>query len=492
MVFAVVAILAGTLALFAPTKPEKWFIATCLTMGVVSMITVFATKRSEPKPNNWMTCDVLFASTFSIVHFAYFVYWMFGAIPTSMEIWYYRGADCPDRVCFALAMFVVSLNSFLFGYNLTPTSTLPSTAYPPSHSPTTAKKHNWIGRILLRAGLLLFVVFILSVGPERFFGAYAGTNTLDRDANVYYALGIILTNAGLAAIAASLPSLRNATSFKHVILSGMKPTDAVFLAVVLMAITIHGDRSTVLYIMITALVAYCEYIRPIRLRILSVLALTLITAFGVIVATRGAKERQYDFSPVKAANDAFLNFGSSTVCGLVAIDYTHTNGFYNGRMQISQLAGILPYGRRIFNISNTIHDSSSRMLTRQIQGRIGKGVSGTGTTAFADIYFDFGAAGAVISFFLVGALAKHTQNRARTTGSLPLNVAYIVLVSYITLSSRYSFAAGIARDVVYGGVATFILCRVSSVPTATQTRHRARTAPRPTLTTVASDTKCDS
>ena len=113
---------------------------------------------------------------------------------------------------------------------------------------------------------------------------------------------------------------------------------------------------------------------------------------------------------------------------------------------------------------DSIDNSSSLLLTLLIQGKIGKGVSGTGTSVFADLYFDFGFYGACLVFLLVGTLAKMIENKARTSTSIVWQVLLVSLVTFLAVCSRYTFSEGLIRFVLYSGLYVSFFCYVLSIP----------------------------
>ena len=463
--FLLLALVSSVLMVVAPSRPERWFVVACLGMAGFTNASVLLLKKGDQRSVNWLTADVVFSFTFTVVHFVYFIYWWFGFIPTAQEIWYFRGADCPDTVCTGLSMYLIALNCFLVGYH----AIRSKRQFPilREYLPPESILRNWrrVANCLVRAGFLGFLLFIVIVGPQRFFGVYSGTNNIVAAANVFFQMGQVLLICGVAVSMACNHQFLESVNSRRAYRFKLNLIDCVLVCSTVIAIGVHGDRSTILSIVTTCVVGYSEFVRPIRFKVLVVGALLLVFTFGVIVAVRQEEKRSLDLNFVENLNGAFLNFGSSAVCGFVAIDHTEKVGFQYGKMQFRQLLGIVPYGRRLFGVKDTLDNSSSMLLTKLIQGRVGKGTSGTGTTVFADIYFDFGLIGAIVVFFLVGLLAKWVQNLARTSTSLLAYVAFVALVTFLTVCSRYTFSAGLIREVGYAAGYTLAVCFVLSVPT---------------------------
>ena len=185
----------------------------------------------------------------------------------------------------------------------------------------------------------------------------------------------------------------------------------------------------------------------------------------MIFTIRGVGQQDAEWNPVKTINTALLNFGGSSLCAYVAVDHVPENhDYYYGRMQVSQAAGVVPFGRRIFKLSNTKDSSSSLLFTTLIQGRSGRRVAGTGTGMFADFYCDFGYAGTAVIFFLTGFGTSFVQFKARSTYSIFWNIAYIVLCAHLALVSRYTLVNGLVRYVLYSVFYAAAIAIVLGIP----------------------------
>ena len=462
--FLLLAGICVTASFLAPQKPDPVFIGIVLGIVVAMLSLLYIAKTLQPKPINWITADLLFAGTFSAVHFAYFFYWILGATGDATELWYLGHFHCPHTVCSGLAMYAAVVNSFLAGYYLVRTKRW--IAVINEQQPSQAVKARWgkMGRLLVRIGCACFCVFILIIGPARFFGAYSGTNNISFVGNVCYQIGQVMLMAGMAVSMAAKQRFIATKKRRSRFSLGVSYLDALLIGGLCMAIGLHGDRSTLLYLIGAFIVAYSEYVKPPKLRTLVVGALVLIFFLGFIVAFRSANTESYDFDPLTNINAAFLNIGTSSVCGFVAIGSTEIEGHTLGWMQVKQLAGIVPFGRRIFGISDSIDNSSGMKLTYLIQGRVGNGVAGTGSSVFADYYFDFGLYGAMFLFFAIGVLTKTIQNRARTSTNILWQVVLVTLVSFLAICSRYTFTDGLIRTVLYSSIYTSFIFFALGVP----------------------------
>ncbi len=424
-----------SLALYsiAPIRPERWFVMICLGMIVVTHIVIFLAKSNQPKPVNWLTVDVLFTSTFSIVHFGYFLYWITGVLDGQIQIWNFREADAAREVCSCLAMYLTCLNLFLTGYYVIASSRA-RPLISENHIPD-ALRRRWgkFGQIMIRLSFLGFTAFVLIVGPARFFGIYSGTNNISFVANIFFELGQVFAVIGCTLGFASKERLVKTGRTRF----GISKMDLVLIAATIIAIGLHGDRSTLVYVLLAFMIAFNEYRKPAKLKSLVVLGTTLIFFLGLIVSVRGGSSSLVKLDPIANINTALVNLGSSSVCGFVAADYVPgRHDYFFGKMQLLQLLGIVPFARGLVGMEQSPETSSSMLLTLLIQGKVGKGVSGTGTSVFADFYLDFGFIGTAIIFSLLGVMAKKVQNRARVSNSMLWQVGYISLVTCLALCSR--------------------------------------------------------
>lgn len=458
------ALASAGLAFLAPAAPDRGFIALSLAVVVASLMVVLLAKRSEPKPTNWMTADILFSVSFSIVHFAYVTYWMFGYFPRGKEIWYFRHAHCPEVVSSATAMFASCLCFFLFGFYL-----LRSVEHRPliNRLPIpTALCQQWgtVGRLLLRCGFLCFAGYVVLVGPEVVFGEYAGTNIHGFLPNILFQLGMVILVAGVAVVMSSNQSVFRQDPRHRRMWFGLGIVDVSLVAITVFAIALHGDRSTLLFILVGILLANNEYRKPLTLRFCGFILVSLLFAFGFIGAFR-ASEGQAGVGMLDNVNAALVQFGSSALCGFVAVDFVpDQHDYYYGKMQMLGAAGLVPFGRRLFGMTESVDSSSSSLFTLLIQGQTGRGVSGTGTSVFADFYLDFGFLPTAAGFAIIGMVSKYIQNRSRGSISLRWQIAFVCYGAFIATVSRYAFLGGFVRQVLYAVLYASIIAFIYGVP----------------------------
>ena len=469
---------ATALTFFAPRSPDPLFIGVVLGLVVLVLSMLYIAKSLQPKPINWLTADVLFSVSFCAVHFAYFFYWILGATGKSRELWHLGHFPMSHTVSAGLAMYAAVVSCFLAGYYFIGTRRWIAVINEQPPSKAVGAQWGQLGRLLVRIGGFCFCAFIAIIGPATFFGAYSGTNNISFVGNVCYQVGQVMLMAGMAVSMAAKQRFIARTKRRSRVSLGVSFLDAILIGGLCLAIGIHGDRSTLLYLIGAFVVAYSEYVKPPKAKTLAVAMLVLIFFLGFIMAFRSAT-RDYDFDPLKNINNGLLNIGTSSVCGFVAIGSTEIEGHTYGWMQVKQMAGIVPFGRRLFAIGDSVDNSSAMKLTLLIQGKVGKGVAGTGSSVFADYYFDFGLFGSMLLFFIIGVLAKSVQNRARTSTNILWQVVLVTLVAFLAVCSRYTFTGGLIRTVLYSSIYTWFIFFALGVPMKYRKPSRPFIAPIP-------------
>ena len=201
--FFVLAIVSGTMQFIAPDRPEKLFIGVILALLIATLGLLFLSKKTEPKPVNWITVDVMFTSAFSVIHFAYFFYWWVGALGGRQEIWYIRAANVPHTVCSGLCMYLTCVNLFLFGFHIVKTTRSQPLINDAQSSKPLIGRWGKLGRFLIRLGFCGFLGYVIIVGPAVVFGAYSGTNNKGFLPNICFQLGQVFLSAGVTILVVS-------------------------------------------------------------------------------------------------------------------------------------------------------------------------------------------------------------------------------------------------------------------------------------------------
>ena len=477
MLFLVIALIAGAMQFVAPDAPDKTFIGGILVLVIATFIILFFSKLSEPKPVNWLTVDVLFAGTFSVIHFAYFFYWWAGLTEGLGQIWHIRAANVPHTVCSALAMYLCAVNVFLFGFHIIRTVRFEPIINDALASKTLMKSWGKLGRLLVRLGFGGFLGYVVLVGPAVVFGSYSGTNNHGFLPNVSFQLGQVFLSSGVAVLILSRQRAFSGRKSKRNFF-GLSMIEAFLILTTLGAIGLHGDRSTLMFVLLPVLIARSEYVKTFRFSTLSWAAVALIGLLGFIVSARSVADGDYKFKPLESINGALLNLGTSSICGFVAIDHIdRRNELYLGQMQTLHLMGAVPFSRRLAGVTDSPENSSSMLMTLLVQGKVGKGVAGTGTSVFADFYLDFGFWGTNIIFLLVGMFNKSFQNKVRGSTSLTWHVAFVCNLSFMTLCSRYTMFGGLIRFVLHTSIYVWLIAYCLGIPTRYRKRRQANFHP---------------
>ena len=470
--FAGLAVGAAAYSQIAPERPDHTYITGVMVIVAIALTVLFFAKKGEEAPVNWLTIDVLFAATYSIVHFAYFIYWLLGFFEGQVPLWNINYARAGGAVNYGLAMYATCLCVFLAGFHFI-RSKRARPIINGVHLPENASRQ-WerLGRMLTLGGFMGFAGYVVLVGPEVVFGSYSGTNNKGFLPNIFFVIGQNLLIAGVAVSVASGHQVFARRKGRKLL--GFGFLNLLIVAVIAAAMGLHGDRSTLMWIVLGSMVAYSEYSSPFKAKTLAISAFVILFLLGFIVAFRGDRKGRQDLGIANTLNRTFVNFGTSAVCGFVAVDYTEKNGYFNGRLQLVPLAGIIPFGRKLFKMSDNEESSSAMLLTKLIMGRVGKGVAGTGSSIFADFYFDFGFAITAILFLITGLACKWAQNASRESTSILWSVGYTSLVVYMSIVSRYSLIGGIIRLVVYSVIFAAAAAMFLGIPTKFRRMPSAR------------------
>ena len=396
-----------------------------------------------PKPVNWLAADTTFSISFVVVHLLYIFIWLTDIFQLPVtDIWYFRNANCPHTVCSTLAMCAGSLAAFNIGYLILP--------YKLRMEPMKAVMP-WqrLGKLLVRISCGLLILFVILVGPQFLSGRYEGS-TFSYLPNIVFQVfqGLIL--AAIAVLVVSRASYSGRS--KRIIWLDT------FLAVAAsVALLLHGDRSTFLIIVLAILTAYSEFIKPIKVQTAALALAAMFVLLGISGLARHAVEGRNLASFYRIGQEKFgdslenaaVGFSGSVLTAFVAVDHVPgDHRYYMGKQKINAVAGLIPFGRKLFNVQQTTETSSSVLFTYLIQGTTGK-VSGTGTSIFADIYLEGGYGLTLFVFFLFGLLFKHITTKARSTDDLRWKVALVSLVAILSISGRMQIVDLLVRQVAY-------------------------------------------
>ncbi|MCH2181525.1 MAG: hypothetical protein MK108_05920 [Mariniblastus sp.] len=414
-----------------------------VTVGLILGL-VFLRKLTEPKPVNWLTPETAFTASYVVVHFLYILLWLTGVYDLGDEIWYWRQADCPDVVCKTLAMCTACLAAFHCGFCML-RCRLPVTN---DYRPSTLSGWQRLGKVMTRTSLVLLAVFVALIGSAFLGGNYSGSS-FGFLPNVVFLIFQGLIIASVTVMVLSRASIRSTT----------RKLMALDLALVLLgafALLLHGDRSLFLVIIVTVVAAISEFVKPIKLQTGVLAVIGLFMLFGVSQIARTADDRSifafYDAGREnwdKSFELSARTFGASGLCAFVAVDWApERHDYYWGQLKTNDLAGLVPFGRKLFGVTQSPDTSSSHLFTFLIQGSTRR-VSGCGSSVFGDIYLEVGFWGACLFFMLLGLFYRFVTEKSRSSRNLLWKVAFIALIAVSAICGRYGITSLLIRHVGY-------------------------------------------
>ena len=427
---------------------------------VVILLTMYARKQADPKPLNWLTPDVAFTGSFVVVHFLYILIWLTGVYDLGTDIWFWRGANCPHVVCKTLAMCASCLAAFHCGYCLI----RPNLAIREEYQKSTIQNWQGLGKFMTRFSLGLLLAFIGLIGSAFLGGHYSGSTFSFLPSVVFLIFqGSII--ASITVLVFSRASIRSKTR-------RIMAFDLLLVAVGAFALLLHGDRSLFLVMLVACITSISEFIKPIKLSTAVLAVIGLFILFGISQFARAGGDRSiYGFYKTGAERwgQSFevsaRTFGSSSLCAYVAVDLVpDKHNYFMGQYKTNDLAGILPFGRKIFGVEQNAETSSSHLFTLLIQGTTSK-VAGAGSSVFGDLYIDFGFVGSAVAFFLLGLLFRFVTEKSRSSRSILWKVGFVALVAVSSICARYGITSLLIRHVAYPVIYTAFFAYLLGVST---------------------------
>ena len=416
------------LAINAPPVLSRPFMWLLVIMAIGSVLTQSLYHYFGLRPVNWFVVDIMFIFTFLIVHFFYVFYWLIGRIDGSIKIWRNE-----TRVTYGTTVALSGLLAFIIGFNLVKEKW---SCVQISNNLNDAVVRRWrlVGTVMFLAGVTLSVVFALVVGSEFFEGEYSGGTVGGYLSNVI-SIGLrMLLDVGFLVL--TIAAALRTGKWKI----GLIPK--LFLAFFVVYLMILGHRSVMVIMLLLLGAAYSEYVKYISLKKLLLGLLAGMFLMGVIQVTRAAKERSFsafvktigEQSEEISWESGLLNLGWSVQTLYVAVDEipSHFN-YFHGKLKVSELLGIIPFGRKLVPFWDIQFLNSSYFFTWIVYGNF---ESGAGSTIIADIYPDFGYSGVIIIMFLIGMLCKYVQQKARGSGSFVWGVANACMLATMVLITR--------------------------------------------------------
>ena len=450
--FALTTVVGVILSVIAPSVIDRSFCWMVLGNVAATLVVIFIKKSRERKPVNWLTPDVSFTLSFLIVHFLYILLWLTEFYELGEEIWYFRHANCPHTVCVTLAMCSACLAIFNLGYMMVKPR--------PRLGPSRLNK-GWqsLGRLMTRLSLLGLAGFVIALGGSFWGGHYTGSSGGGTVGNTLFNIfqGLIL--ASIAVLVISRAPIKSQSR-------KVMALDVVLVCIGALALLIHGDRSSFMLMLLAGIAAYSEFVKPFKLStgIMAFVGLIMLMGIAQVARSKAIGERSIStFYRVgkETAEDSIeisaRTFSGSGLTAFVAVDYVPTyHDYYKGEMKLLQIAGFIPFGRRILGIKQDSRTSTSNLFTLLVQGSE-RNVSGTGTSVFADFYVEGGLPCCLVVFFLFGMLFRWVLEKSRSTNDIRWHVALICLIAVLSISARMLILGLIVRQVIYPMIYTFLI-----------------------------------
>jgi len=311
-----------------------------------------------------------------------------------------------------------------------------------SHIPTT------------KIALLLFLVFLLTVGEEFLAGNFTAHSIVSLYVNVLLSCMFILS---------PIIFFRNFKLQKQKWLFYLTAAVYVFLFLSI------GDRGPALSLIITIIGLYSFYVKKIPIKYLLVLGIagfilmhivgigrvtSIYDAEGNIIA-RGLEKAKTEFvySTFYGTTESFVVNNRNLYVGM---EFVEENGINWGKTSILvSILSIFPFVQSAFEKLVGVDLQTSAYFFTELA--FGKNPSyGLGTNLVADIYISFGLIGCIISFYLLGRIVEFSRTRVLSKNDIYSNIIYFALLS----NSIYYPRTGIfdpIRNIIWTSVIYFLL-----------------------------------
>ncbi len=439
--------------LIAPPVLSRLYMYLCLALAIGAIVFQFIYHASGPRTTNWFSVDIIFMLAFFTVHFVYPLFWAVGLAPSSYEIWINEAV-----VCRATMMSVCGFLAFALGFNVL-ADRYSHVQWPVLMDNITLQRWRTLGKVFLVIGVLVAGIYILLLGELLTIGVYQSTPGEYREHVIKM---LLVTLMRIAFVLLTVAAAMLTGKWKIGWLS------KIAILMLLAWILILGDRSLAFGLAAILVAAYSEYAKRISFKKLVLFIAAGFFLAGVVRVARYSPERTVS-SFVKTAQEkseeitwdtGLMNFAGSVRTVYAAVDIVpQQHDYFYGRLEISGLAGIIPFSRRLLP-KKIEYTTSASYLTWVMHA--GDFSSGVGTTIIADTYMDFGLIGVVAVMFGVGLLSKHIQQKARATCSLTWAVAHACLIASLALIPRYSMTY-LVRDVLWPVLLILLASKILSL-----------------------------
>jgi hypothetical protein len=448
--------LGATLATFtAPQSLSRWFIGVCAFAAVGVLLLQVIYKATDPRGTNWVSVDILFMLGFVVVHFTYPLFWSIGVLPSESGLWYSE-----RHVCFGTAIALAGLAAFALGFNLL-ADRYSHVRWASHWNVSALQRWKAIGVVLFLLGCGATVIWVQLTQEERSRGGYVHITEMSYGARITFLASETFLRLGLVLLTVAAAQLTRRWKV------GLVPK--ISLVLFIGWLLLLGDRSEAAAIGLVVLAAYSEYVRRIPLKFFIPVLVGGLLLMAVVRLARHAPEHTVG-SFVRTAqaqseeltwHAPLMGFGASVQTLYAAVaTIPAQHDFYNGKLQMSTVMGIIPFSRRLLPPEQG-YTTSARVLTDIINTLDEKW--GRGTTVVADLYCDFGVPGVLVVLFALGLLSKRIQQRARASNSLTWAIAHTALIANMALMARFT-AATLVRGVLWPVLAIWLLSAIFGLP----------------------------
>lgn len=421
------------LVFFRPTKLEEFSEILNLNYSIVYilLLIVFFT-RQRLATKNWLRFDVIFLIGFTIAHFQVPFLASLGILPERpFFIW-------PNQkvVNFATWMSLFSITLWMLGYSI-------------FNYPFRPVEHKWASlntSFLLYDIVLLivFIIFLVTVGPSLFKGEYAGSSIWGEGAVYPFLILRTMLNLRIIYFIAAFGSKFNTRN----ILNKFKRNKLFFLVlfIYVLLFLLSGKRGSIMQVALVAAGAYTIFIKRISLVKLVTLLCAGAFLFTLLSLGRGVGDQVTEvgniftrgYSAYKEEDNINLTEDLSSTVRIQyrALDTVpDEHPYLYGLTFVTRITSIIPLSSglvvNIFEIPK-IYQGSSNFFTIIERGQ--NPSSGDGSEVLGDIYINFGIYGVFIAMFFFGLLSKYVYDRALLKNELFVLIYLILLYSALSMN----------------------------------------------------------
>lgn len=444
-------LLVVTLAML-PTQSYGMSVGKLLFMSFIALsaIAIHIVFNME---KNWLRIDTVFLLSFFIVNFQWpLMYALTDLVPTRR----YQAYSIEQFGTFAASLSAVSIICWIIGYALWPKK-------------ESLKRVDEVGgSSKISAAFFVAIVLFIFFAGESFFNRsvyqnrnFDLTQVVSGVAGYLYPLVQIISVLSLSYLfynryisVPNIPGKRKSFDIYDISLIGLI---ALYCAVFLVA----GDRGQVALVLLAAGLAFSSKVRPIKASEFILLAAVGFFIFSIIAVWRGGNS---DSATPFIEDYGYLgistNLAQSIVTLTQSVSITDAQGFFWGKLWLSQILGIVPLAQGAFLSVTDVslyEISSSNYITMFTLGE--NASTGLGTSFVADIYLNFGLIGVVFISAIYGSICSIMANWIRGNDGFYRYFVAITFGCLILYAPRSSVLFSL-KPIVWGIALVFFLIRV--------------------------------